>query len=154
MRELAFSNFTWTRSSLLSPRSEPPVFEGVADGQATVSGPSTKIDSLRGSLKLTRLQWKSIPAQGAGRGPVEIQNQGPITVALDRGQVRIEGLHLTGPETAIQASGTASMDGKALNVTLKANSNLNLLQHFDRDLVSSGRVVLAAECAAAGPHHW
>ncbi len=65
-------------------------------------------------------------------------------MALDRGQARLEGLHLTGPETDIQASGTASMDGKALNVTLKANSNLNLLQHFDRDLVSSGRVVLAA----------
>ena len=32
--------------------------------------------------------------------PIVIQNQGPITVTLDRGIARIESLHLTGPDSA------------------------------------------------------
>jgi translocation and assembly module TamB len=65
-------------------------------------------------------------------------------MSLDHGVVRIERLHLTGPETDFQAQGTGSIHGQALNITLKANSNLAVAKQFNRDVISSGSVVLAA----------
>jgi translocation and assembly module TamB len=149
--ELTFNNVTWTRlQALLGPGGgEPPSFEAVADGQATASGPATKTDDLRGSLKLTRLNLNAIPLRREGPGPIVVQNQGPIAVTVDRGVARIESLHLTGPETDIQARGTASLHGKALDMTLNANTNLAAVKQLNRDVVSSGSVVLAATVRGA-----
>lgn len=142
--ELTFHNVTWSGlEPLLQSGGESPTFDAVADGQVTLNGPVTKIDDLRGSLKITRVNLNTIPAQRAGR-PIAIQNQGPIAMSLDHGVVRIERLHLTGPETDFQAQGTGSIHGQALNITLKANSNLAVAKQFNRDVVSSGSVVLAA----------
>ena len=115
----------------------------MADGQATVSGPVLKTDDLRGSLQIARLQLNSIPEPGGLAQPIVIQNQGPITATLDRGVARIESLHLTGPQTDIQARGTVSLRSQTLDVTLNSNTNLALLQQLNRDIVSSGSIVLA-----------
>lgn len=143
--ELAFSNVTWTRvQALLGPGTgEPPSFEAVADGQAMVNGPVTKTDDLRGSLRISRLQLTTLPGPGRARRPVMIQNQGPLAVALDRGQVRIESAHLTGPQTDIQARGAVSLRDQTMDLNLNANTDLGLLQSFNRDLYSAGSIVLA-----------
>jgi translocation and assembly module TamB len=148
--ELAFQNATWTRlQTVLDPsHGEPPSFEAVADGTATVSGPVTKLDGLRGSLKLTRVNLNSIASKGS-RGPVVIQNQGAVAVTVDRGVARIESLHLTGPGTDFQAHGTASLQGRALDLTLNANSDLAVVKQLNRELEASGRVVLAATVRGA-----
>ena len=71
-----------------------------------------------------------------------IQSVEPITATLDRSLVRIESLHLTGPQTNIQARGTVSLRSRELDFFVSGNTNLNLLEHFDRDVVSSGSAVL------------
>ncbi len=148
--ELTFNNVAWTHlQALLGPGGKPPSFEAVVDGQATVSGPATKTDDLGGSLKLTRVNLNTIPLRREGRGPIVVQNQGPIAMTVDRGVARIESLHLTGPETDIQARGTASLHGKALDMTLNANTNLAVVKQLNRDVVSSGSVVLAATVRGA-----
>ena len=43
----------------------------------------------------------------------------------------------------MQAKGTLSLRDQSLDLTLNANANLALLQDFDRDISSSGSVVLA-----------
>ncbi len=143
--QLTFKDVTWTRVQALlgPPTGEPRQFEAVADGQVTVNGPALKMDDLRGALQLTRLQSNTIPQPGGNARPITIQNQGPITASLDRGVARIDSLHLTGPQTDINATGTVSLKAQTLNVTLNANTNLGLLQQFDRDFVSSGSILLA-----------
>ena len=61
-------------------------------------------------------------------------NQGPIWVTLDRQSIRIDGAHLTGPETDLQARGTLSLRDQSLDLTLNPNANLALLHDFDRDV--------------------
>jgi translocation and assembly module TamB len=143
--QLAFSDVAFTRlRSLLAPGGEPPGFDAVADGQVTVSGPVMKTDDLRGSLQLTRLRWNTTPEPGAGSNSILIQNQGPISATLDRDVIRIASLHLTGPQTDIQAGGTVSLRPQTLDLTLNANANLALLRQLNHNLVSSGNIVLAA----------
>jgi translocation and assembly module TamB len=74
-----------------------------------------------------------------------------VAVSLDRGTARIESLHLTGSQTDIQARGTASLPGGALDLNVSANVNLAVLQQLNRDVVSSGTVTLAATVRGAAP---
>jgi translocation and assembly module TamB len=74
---------------------------------------------------------------------VTLQNQGPISATLDRQAIRIDSMRLTGPETDVQAKGSLSLRDQSLDLTLNANANLVLLQNFDRDISSSGSVMVA-----------
>jgi translocation and assembly module TamB len=143
--EVSFNNVRWTRvQELLGPgNGEPSDFDAAADGQVNVTGPIINTDGLRGSFQLSKLQISTVPMRRASERPIVIENQGPISVTLDHSVARIESLHLTGPQTDVQVGGTASLTGKTLSATLNANTNLALLQQFNRDVVSSGGLVLA-----------
>src|SRR5580704_4946231 len=98
---------------------------------------------MRATLKVTRVNVTATAA-GGGRGAVAIQNQGSITLALDRGTARIESFHLTGQQMDFQAQGTASLQTRELNIGVQANTNLAVVNSLDRNVVSSGNVALAA----------
>ena len=85
--QLTFKNATWTRlAPLLGSSSVPPRgFEAAADGEASVNGPLTGAQQLRGSFQLTRLQLSSNSSVLRKTGSVLLQNQGPLSAALDRG---------------------------------------------------------------------
>ena len=143
--ELTFSNLTWTRvEDLLGQASDRPGFEAVVDGRATLDGPMAKVNELGGAVTLSRLTVTAIPPPGAGRRPVVIQNEGPIAASLAGGTARIESFHLTGLETDFQMRGTASVDGSALSLTVNGNVNLAVAKQLNRDIASSGSMVLAA----------
>ena len=144
--DLTFNSVAWTQiQALLSP-GVTPSFEAVTDGQLTVSGPAMKTAELNGALQLTRFQVNTVPVTGTGKKqkPVVIQNQGPISVTVQGGEARIASFHLIGPETDLQANGTASFQNQTMNVSLKANTNLGLLRSFDEDVNSSGTIALSA----------
>lgn len=143
--QLTFSNVTWTRLEGLigPPSSEPSRFEITSDGQVTVRGPALKYEELRGSFELSRLQMTTLPERNAGSKPVVIQNQGPIRASLDRQIIRVESAHVAGPQTDIQAAGTVSLQQQTMELTVNGTANLALLQNFDRDITSSGNIVLA-----------
>ncbi len=144
--QLSFSNVAFTHvRELVGPTSgEASNFEALTDGQVTVTGPVMKTANLNGSLQLTRLQLNTISTPGRRAKPIVIQNQGPIAAALEQGVARITSLHLTGPQTDIQATGTVSLQDQTLNASVNASTNLGLLQSFDRDVTSSGGIVLTA----------
>ena len=74
-----------------------------------------------------------------------IHNDGPIVVSLDRGMIRIDSAHLVGPETDINAKGTASvLQTQPVELDVAANTNIGLLQDFSQDIYSSGKAVLSA----------
>jgi len=143
--QLTFDNVSWTQIQALLGRggSEPPNFEALAGGQITMSGPAMRTGDMRGSLQLTRVQLNTTPQPGSAAKPVVIQNQGPITATLDHGIARLENFHLTGPQTDLQAVGKVSLQAQTVDATVNANTNLGVLQQFNRDVVSSGEIVLA-----------
>lgn len=66
-----------------------------------------------------------------------------MEVDLDHGMVNIRNAHLTGPQTDLQAAGSMSVTGSNLNLNLNGNADLGVIQNFDRDVYSSGKIVLA-----------
>jgi len=122
----------------------PQGFEIAADGEASLNGPLTNPQQLRASFQLSRLQMSSNSSLLRKTGPVLLQNQGPISASLDGGIIRIQSAHLTGPETNLEASGSLPLNGQALNVAVKGNMDLAVLEKLDSAITSSGGVELAA----------
>jgi translocation and assembly module TamB len=144
--QLTFKNATWTRlAPLLGSSSVPPRgFEAAADGEASVNGPLTGAQQLRGSFQLTRLQLSSNSSVLRKTGSVLLQNQGPLSAALDRGVIRIQSAHLIGPQTDLEATGVLPLSGQPLDLALKGNLDLTVLEKLDQSITSSGSVVLGA----------
>ncbi len=144
--QLKFQNVAWTKIRDLTglASNEQLNLEISTDGQATLHGPAMNPEQVQASVELSRLELSSIPGAGPAIKPVSLKNQGPVSATLDRQTVRIASAHLTGPQTDIQVSGTASLKDQSMDLTLNANSNLGLLESFDRDISSSGNVALAA----------
>ena len=142
---LSFKNVTWSKlSPLVEPSTgETPSFEGIVDGEFTVNGPVMNTGQLRGAMNLTRLNLTSIPRPGSGIKSIGIQNDGGVQVSLDKGTVHLQNVKLTGPKTTIQATGTASLSSRTLNLTLNANADLALLDSFSQDIDAAGSVVAA-----------
>lgn len=143
--QVTFNNVTWSRLQPLigSSSGEPPNFDIITDGQVTVRGPAMQADQLQGSLQLSKLQVSSIPGPAGRAKAVTLQNQGPVSATLNRQVVRIDNAHLTGPQTDIQAKGTLSLRDQSMDLALNANADLGLLQDFNRDITSSGKVIVA-----------
>ncbi len=141
--QLTFGNVKWTNLSMLlgMPSDGPPAFEVTAEGKANVSGPILNPAALQGSLQIAQLQLQTTPQPHAGH-PVLIQNQGPIEAKLDHGTATIGNFHMTGPQTDIQMSGAAPLNGGRLNLNVNAGVDLAVLQSFSRDITSSGKVTL------------
>ena len=119
----------------------------LVDGSATVSGPIMKPEDLKGSVRLPRLQMtaRQRGALANNGKPVVIQNEGPIVASLDHSVVRVDSARITGPNTDISVTGTATLQPKQdLNLNVNAKTNLALIQDFNRNIYSSGVVVLQA----------
>ncbi len=144
---ITFANVTYAGlRPLLSPGStEAPLFDAVAAGQATIDGPVMNLDVLAARLNIDRLEVSSKPTPGGVTKVVSLKNDGPFAISLARGVVKVERAHITGPETDIVLAGTAGLKtGEAMNLSLKANTNLGLLQQMSRDVYSAGAVVVQA----------
>ncbi|HKD07335.1 MAG TPA: translocation/assembly module TamB domain-containing protein [Bryobacteraceae bacterium] len=143
--QLTFSNLAWARIQPLAQANPegPPPFDVVVDGSATVNGPVMKTALLNGALRLDKVNFTTKPRPGVGK-PIAFSNQGPVSLAMDRGAIRVESAHLTGPQTDLQLSGTASLNDQSLNAAVTANTDIGLLQNFDREIYSAGRVQIGA----------
>jgi translocation and assembly module TamB len=142
--QVTFNNVLYTHLQALlgTTTTASPGFEGATEGRISVSGPVLKTDQMRGELQLTKLSLTTLPQPGAGKS-VTIANDGPIGVSLDAGTVRIQRAHLTGPQTNIQAEGSASE--RTMNLNLNAAVDLSLLPDFSRVIDSTGKIALAAQ---------
>ncbi len=136
--ELSFNGLTWANLQPLIGNGEPPAFDGETSGRIIVDGSATALDQLNASVRLSTLQIRAAKAQAVGGQPLTLKNDGDIAVKIEKGQLRIESAHLTGPQTDITAAGTASIRDKSLDLRLDANANLALLQTISTDVFSSG----------------
>jgi translocation and assembly module TamB len=144
--KLTFDEVGWTRlQPLLGANGVPSDVEAVASGQVEVNGPLSNTNDLRGSLSLTQLQIQPSAAPTSANRRVVIQNQGPISIVLDRGVARIQSVHLAGGQTDIQATGSFALQTQAISGNVKANCDLGILQKLSREIVSSGSVAITAD---------
>lgn len=143
--KVSVRNATWTRIADLAgwQSARSPIFEAAMDADIALQGPLLDPRQLNGSLQIAKLSATTTPRPGTGK-PITIANRGPIQLALDRGVVRILNARVTGPNTDIEASGSGSVTGRNLNLSLRANADLSLAQDFDRDIYSGGNVTIAA----------
>jgi translocation and assembly module TamB len=144
--QLTFKNVTWTGLQPLlgyNP-SEGRSFEASGDGQVSVNGPLANVQQLSGAIQVTRLEASGSPSFFRQARPMLIKNQGPIAAILDRGALKIQSAHLTGPQTDFQATGTIPWNGQSMDLALKGDVNLAVLQQFDQDITASGSIVLTA----------
>jgi translocation and assembly module TamB len=144
--QLTLKNATWTGLAPLfvSASVAQANFEAAADGEASINGSLTDPQQLRGSFQLTRLQLSSNSPTLHQAGGVLLQNQGPISAALDRGVIRIQSAHLTGSQSNLEVSGVVPLSGQPVDVAIKGNMDLAILEKLDRSFTSSGSIVLAA----------
>ena len=113
-----------------------------AAGELNVSGPAKKPAALSGSLTVTPLRVK---AQG-----LEFAAASPVRATLNAGTVRLNELHITGPDTDLTASGSVqvfSADGKPLpaqggRIDAKANGSLDvgIAHRLNPEIIASGKV--------------
>jgi translocation and assembly module TamB len=141
-RDLRFSNL----KPYLNLESIAPDFEALAEVDGSISGSARNLDQIRGDVRIPRLEASMRPRGRATPGTVALHNEGPIEAQLDRSVLTVRSAHLVGVRgTDITLAGTVAFDGtNPLNLTVKANADLGLLQDVDRDFYSSGAVTLDA----------
>jgi translocation and assembly module TamB len=141
-----FSNVTWSGLSAWTGRA-PPGVDASTEGQISISGAVAQIADLRGSLELSKLEVHTTPpAVGAKpRVNLDLHNQGPVTIALDRSVITVQSAHITGTDSDLTVTGTASLSGaRSVNLRADGNVNLELAQAFSPEIFSSGSLVLNA----------
>jgi translocation and assembly module TamB len=125
---------------------------GSVEGKLTISGPALRPEAWTAALEIPRLEITSPPADVTGGNPqtVALRNQGPIRLAMKNSEVRVESAHLAGQATDVTLTGSVSLKEKnPLDLRLKGNIDLAILQVFDSDVISSG--TMNADATIRGP---
>ncbi len=117
---------------------DSPKVTSAINGVVTVSGPLKTPEALTGTAELSPVD---VTAQG-----FRLKADGPLRISLQKGLATLEPVHLTGQDTDLRASGTAQVlgvtdpKGGPINVNATGSVGLGLLQTFDKDLITSGKV--------------
>ncbi|MDE1162806.1 MAG: translocation/assembly module TamB domain-containing protein [Acidobacteriaceae bacterium] len=108
------------------------------DGVVTVSGPAKNPKMLVGSVEFSQF---SANVQG-----VELKAAEPIRASLSKGAVSLSSFHIVGPDTDLQASGSATLfgdsdpNGGLINAKASGNLNVGIVHLLDADFITSGKV--------------
>jgi translocation and assembly module TamB len=110
------------------------------NGTITISGPAATPVQLMATAELTNF---AVTIQN-----LQFVSQGPIRASLRNGVASLDQFHISGPETDLQATGTAKLlgdtnsEGGALNVKANGRINLHIIHTLNPDLLTSGNVSL------------
>lgn len=149
---LSFANVRYMNIApfISAESTAPPAFDASTEGQVSIDGPLLDADRLTGRLQLSHLDVRTNPQRTPTGAPplriVDLQNQGPIIVSLNKSVLHVDQLRIAGPDTNITASGAINLkDGNnPLGLRVAADVDLALLQDADRDFYSSGAISLDA----------
>ena len=136
---------------LTAARSEPVrdlPFRGTIGGSATICGPLTDPDQLRGEVRLDQIRMMPNPeVQGHGGAPpdVKLANASPVIFDVTRTGADIRQARFTATDTELEAKGRIGFGAQnPWNVVVTGSINLPILQLFNSDLLASGRATLRA----------
>ncbi len=150
--KLTFANIRYTNIAPFLPSDNPakPAFDAFVEGQASVDGPVLKANALSARLQLNQVVLNTTAASSATGGPgsrkVQLQNEGPLILALDHSVVKVQQFRIQGVKTYFQASGAVDLNKPtdAIGLKMQGDVDLGILQDADRDIYSSGNVLLDA----------
>lgn len=108
-----------------------PYTTAIASGTIRVVGELNHLDALRIDASVEQLDL--------GLFDYRLRNQGPIRVAVDRQELRVESLRLVGDDTGLELTGTVDLARQALSLQATGAANLAVLQGFSPDIRSAGR---------------
>jgi translocation and assembly module TamB len=147
--QLEFSPLTFAtvQDLILAARPGGPLpFDGTIAGRVTFSGPARKPELMRARLELPVLEL--VPTRVPAQQPkidLALRNQGPVVVELDPNGIHVRNARFTGPETNLEVAGTLDYKAKRpWDLRVNGNLNLDVLENFNRDWVTSGATVVAA----------
>jgi len=125
---------------------------GLVEGRATISGPALKPEAWIATLDIPQLEIAPLAGDitGGNRQAMTLRNQGPIRLAMQNSVVRVESARLVAQNTSFSLTGTISLKDKSpLDLRVNGNLNLEVLENFNPDLISSG--MLTADATVRGP---
>jgi translocation and assembly module TamB len=103
----------------------------VVDGEFTISGSLRQPDSIEVKVNISEISFDY--------QFVQLQNDGPIQITYHRNEVRIERLHLHGPYTDMQLSGSARFDrDRPLRFNLTGGINLRFAKGLIPEIEAQG----------------
>jgi translocation and assembly module TamB len=116
-------------------------------GVVTVSGPLAKPRQMHGDARLNDM--------AVTLEDVPIHSDGALHAILDNGILRMESLHIVGPDTDLRTEGSIGLFGSAkpIHGSAKGSINMALAQTLDTDIISSGHVdfTMSAEGTVQNP---
>ncbi|HET8549756.1 MAG TPA: translocation/assembly module TamB domain-containing protein, partial [Bryobacteraceae bacterium] len=121
-------------------------FDGTIAGRLTFSGPARKPELMRARLELPTLEL--VPTRVPARAPkvdLALRNQGPVVIELDPAGIHVRSARFVGPETNLELAGTLNYKARQpWDLRVNGTLNLDVLENFNRDWVTSGGAVIAA----------
>jgi len=110
----------------------------------SASGSARNLDQIRGDIRIPRFEASARPRGTAQPVSLALRNEGPLEVQLERSTLTVRSAHIVGPRgTDIAIGGTVGFSEKnPLNLTIKANADMGLLEDIDKDFFASGTISL------------
>ncbi|HYO82596.1 MAG TPA: hypothetical protein VES20_14425, partial [Bryobacteraceae bacterium] len=135
---------------LLRPSSgttQPLPLEGTVQASASFSGPLRKPEQITARVEVPHLEL--VPARRTmtetQRRELTVRNDGTLVVEYAGRALKVRDAHLVGSETDLRLAGGVTLGPKpALDLSMKGNLNVGVLQNFDPDLIASGIAVVNA----------
>ncbi|MCU1274112.1 MAG: hypothetical protein JWO48_1543, partial [Bryobacterales bacterium] len=131
-------------SAWLGPAS-PFKLAGAVEGKVTIEGPALKPDAWTVVADIPHLDITPLAGDIAGGSPqtIALHNSGPIRLMMKNSIVNVESARLTGQATNIALTGLISLKEKnPLDLRINGTVDLAVLEDFNADLVSSGKVLV------------
>lgn len=128
LNKLTFGRF------LPTSRGAPPLSGHVTGDLWLTAGSAKRPETLEGKLHLSELR--------AGQLDVELRNSGPVAIAMQRGQLRVDSANFIGPDSQLYITGGGSVK-RGLDLTFDGNVDLGLAASLSSTISAAmGRVDL------------
>jgi translocation and assembly module TamB len=142
-------SFTKLDLAVLSAWSKKPAtpfrIAGAVEGKVTIEGPALKPEAWTLTADIPHLDIWPLPGDIAGGNPqtIALHNSGPIRLVMKNSIVKVESARLTGQDTNITLTGMIALNDKnPFDLRVDGALDLAVLEDFNADLVSSGKVLL------------
>jgi translocation and assembly module TamB len=126
-------------------QNKPLPFDGLVEGDATLSGPLKEPSLLSGELRLARLQFFPVVTDNGAKltssalEQLAIRNPEPVVINFKSGEATIRSCRFIAKDTKLEATGGFGLQRPfPVNIKLDGNLNLNLLRTFDNNVESTG----------------
>jgi translocation and assembly module TamB len=132
-------------SAWLRKPASPFRFAGAIEGKVTIEGPALKPEAWTVAADIPHLDITPLPGDVASGNPqtIALHNSGPIRLMMKNSIVSVQSARLTGQDTNIALTGLISFKEKnPLDLRINGTVDLAVLEDFNADLVSSGKVLL------------